>query len=86
MPVGTLCIARSKTDAETYRAMFFSNDSTLPRGAVKLAGSDEIRSFLAAVGVDAPKRDLATDHATSHGVALLPNLDLTNESVDTHGL
>lgn len=86
MPTGTICIARSKTESETYRAMFFSNDATLPRGALRLEGSDGIRSFLTAVGVDETKRNSATDDATTHGVALLPNISLTSESVDTHGL
>ena len=86
MPIGTLCIARSRTKTEIYRAMFISNDSVLPRGAVTLEGTGAIRSFLAAVGVDAPKRDRATDDATARGVAVLPNIALTSESVDTHGL
>lgn len=86
MPVGTLCIARSRTESETYRAMFFSNDSTLPRRALRLEGGEGVRSFLAAVGVDASKRELAADDATLRGVALLPNIALTTESVDTHGL
>ena len=86
MPVGTLCIARSRTESETYRAMFFSNDSTLPRRALRLEGSAGVRSFLAAVGVDASKLEVATDDATMHGVALLANIALSHESVDTHGL
>ena len=85
MPVGTLCIARSRTEAETYRAMFFSNDSTLPRGIVKLEGSDGVRSFLAAVGVDESKCDVVAGDASAHGLALLPNFDLSSEHVDSHG-
>ena len=75
MPTGTLCITKIPSQPDTYKATFVAYDATPPCTFTKY-GTEELRAFLASVGLSEADRDRAAREARSLSLALLMNVEL----------
>jgi hypothetical protein len=80
MPTGTLCVSRISPNSETYCATFVPYDATLP-SSVTLHGFDRVKSLLEQARGSGSDGTHALTDAMARGVVILPDIDMTAETL-----
>lgn len=88
MPSGTLAISKTRETPETYEVVFIRNfgGPAPPPRSLRFKNIEDLRAILASIAIGGREQDKAVRDAIRDGVALVPNVILTEAFIEAHDL
>ena len=88
MPSGTLAISKTRETPEAYEVVFIRNfgGPAPPPRSLRFENVEDLRAILTSIAIGGREQDKAVRDAMRDGVALVPNVILTEAFIETHRL
>ena len=87
MPSGTLAISKTRETPAAYEVIFIRNfDGAGPPRPLRLGDLEDLRAILTSIAIGGRERDKAVCDAMRDGVALIPDVILTQAFIEAHSL
>ena len=88
MPSGTLAISRIRESPAAYEVFFIRNfgGPGPPPRSLRFENIEDVRAILTSIAIGGREQDKAVRDAMRDGVALVPNVILTDAFLDEHRL
>ena len=88
MPSGTLAISKTRETPCAYEVFFIRNfgGPAPPPRSLRLENLDDLRAILTSIAIGGREQDKAVREAMCDGVALVPNVILTQAFIEAHRL
>ena len=88
MPSGTLAISKTRDTPTAYEVVFIRNfgGPAPPPRSLRFQNIEDLRAILTSIAIGAREQDKAIREAMRDGVALVPNVILTQAFLEAHRL